>query len=119
MLGESVVLSCPIQPGALLEYYSAIWMKDSIEIANSEAFNPQTINETDSRYDIDRATYALIINPVSVNDSSTSYECQVYVQNPSTRTKQQLHFYPQQTRDVLLSLTVQINANSKFITNDS
>ena len=110
--GERVVLFCPIQPGALLEYYSVIWMKDNIKIADLEEL--ETMNKTNSRYDIDRATYALIVDPVSVNDSSTSYECQVYVQNPNTGNKQQLHFYPQQTSGVVLSLTVKINNDSKF-----
>ena len=71
------------------------------------------MNKTNSRYDIDRVTYALIVDPVSVNDSSTSYECQVYVQNPITGTKQQLHSYPQQTSGVMLSLFVNINDDSK------
>ena len=112
MEGERVVLSCPIQPGALLEYYSVIWMKDNIKIADSETL--ETLNETNSRYDIDRATYALTVDPVSADDSSTSYECQVYVQNPIPGTKQQLHFYPQQTSGVLLSLAVNIKHESKF-----
>lgn len=106
--GNRVVLPCPIEPGALLQHYSAIWMKGSVMIA--EAINPQNVRKTDCRYDIDRATYALIINPVSVNDSSTDYKCQVLVNNPTTRTRQQLHYYPQ-------SLSLTVNANSKFAYN--
>ena len=64
-----------------------------------------------SKYDIDRDTYALIIDPVSVNDSSTGYKCQVSAQNPNTNAKQLLQYNPQST-DVSLSLTVP--ATSKF-----
>ena len=99
--GERVVLPCPIQPGALLQSYSVIWMKDSVEIANS-----QNSRKTDSRYDIDRATYALIIDPVNVNDSSLSFQCQVFVTNPITNTKQQLQYHPQLTPGVQIFLTV-------------
>ena len=85
-------------------------MKGSTIIA--EVINPQNVRKTGCRYDIDRATYALILDPVSVNDSSTDYQCQVYVNNPNTGTKQQLQYYPQSMADVGLSLTV--NTNGKF-----
>ena len=97
-----MVLHCPIQPGALLQSYSVVWKKDDTEI---------NVTTLDSKYDIDRATYALIIDPVSVNDSSTGYKCQVYVNNPNTGTKTELRYSPQ-TTDVSLSLTVL--ATSKF-----
>ena len=97
-----MVLPCPFKPGALLQYYSVKWMKDSIEIAES----------SNSKYRIDRATYALIIDPVSVNDTSSNYQCQMFVTNPITEVKQELQFYPQPTSDVSLSLTVV--ATSKF-----
>ena len=102
--GERVVLSCPFKPGALLQYYSVKWMKDSIDIAKAP----------NSKYRIDGATFALIIDPVSVNDTSSNYQCQVSVTNPNTNTKEQLQFYPQPTSDVSLSLTVVNVAASKF-----
>ena len=74
-------------------------MKDGVEIANS-----QSIRKPDSRYDIDRATYALIIDPVDENDTSSSYECQVFVTNPITNTKQRLQYFPQ-LAGMQLSLT--------------
>ena len=101
LLGDRVDLHCPIQPGALLQHYSVIWMKDGVEIANS-----QSIREPNNRYDIDRATYALIIDPVDENDTSLNYQCQVFVTNPITNTKQQLQYYPPLTSGMQLSLTV-------------
>ena len=101
-----MVLPCPFKPGALLQYYTVKWMKDSIEIAKAPNCN--------SKYRIDRATYALIIDPVSVNDTSSSYQCQMFVTNPKTNTKVQLQFYPQPTSEISLSLTVVNVATSKF-----
>ena len=79
-----------------------IWTKDDVEIANS-----QSIGKPESRYDIDRATYALSIDPVDEGDTSSSYQCQVFVSNPITNTKQQLQHYPQLASDVQLSLRVE------------
>ena len=100
-LGGRVDLQCPIQPGALQQHYSVIWTKDDVEIANS-----QSIGRPESRYEIDRATYALIIDPVNESDTSSSYQCQVFVTNPITNTKQQLQYHPQPASGVQLSLRV-------------
>ena len=100
--GERVILPCPIEPGALLQFYSVIWMKDNVEIATANSQRTTTSRE----YDIDRATYSLIIDPVRVSDASPSYQCQMYVHNPNTYTKQQLQYYPQVVSDVSLQLTV-------------
>ena len=107
-LGGRVDLQCPIQPGALQQYYSVIWTKDDIEIANS-----QSIGRPESRYDIDRATYALSIDPVDEGDTSSSYQCQVFVSNPITNTKQQLQHYPQLASGVQLSLKVKENERKR------
>ena len=101
LTGDRADLHCPIQPGALQQYYSVKWTKDGVEIANS-----QSIGEPDSRYDIDGATYALIIDPIIIADTSSNYQCQVFVTNPITDTKQQLQYYPQLAPSVQLSLTV-------------
>jgi hypothetical protein len=98
--GDRVVFPCPIQPGALLRYYSVQWTKDDIKIATAPNCN--------SKYRIDRTTYALIIDPVSVNDTSSSYQCQVAVTYPNTNNKLVLR----PTSGVSLSLTVV--ATSKF-----
>ena len=97
-----MILPCPFKPGALLQYYTVKWMKNGIDITKAPS----------SKYRIDGATYALIIDPVSVNDTSSDYQCQVFVTNPITNTKVPLQFYPQPTPDVSLSLTVV--ATSKF-----
>ena len=99
-------LPCPFKPGALLQYYTVKWMKDSIEIAIAPNCN--------SKYRIDRATYALIIDPVSVNDTSSNYQCQVFVINPITDSKQQLQLYSQRKPTFGISLSLTVVANSKF-----
>ena len=107
---DQVVLPCPIRPGALLQYYSVIWIKDSIEIAKS--LKPQEVVTTDDRYSIDGSTFALIIDPVSMpGDLSEDYQCQVFVTNPITGSKQQLQHYPQLTSSVRLSLSLTVQAN--------
>ena len=107
---DQVVLPCPIRPGALLQYYSVIWIKDSVEIAKS--LNPQEVMITNDRYSIDGSTFALIIDPVSMpGDLSEDYQCQVFVTNPITRSKQQLQHYPQLTSGVRLSLSLTVQAN--------
>ncbi len=102
LLGGRVDLHCPIQPGALQQHYSVKWTKDDVEIANS-----QSIGTSESRYDIDRATYALAIDPVDESDTSSSYRCLVFVTNPITYTKQQLQHYPQLGSGAQLSLRVE------------
>ena len=90
LLGDRDDVRCPMQPDALQQHYLVIWMKEGVEIANS-----QSTRKSSSRYDIDRTTYALIIDPMSVNDTSSSYQCQLFVINPITDTKQRLQYYPQ------------------------
>lgn len=86
VLGDRVVLLCPIQPGALLQQYSVRWMKDSILIA--EATNPQSVwTIDDARYNIDRATYSLIIDSININDTSSNYQCELFVTVPKTDAK--------------------------------
>ena len=112
-LGGRVDLQCPIQPGALQQYYLVIWTKNDVEIANS-----QSIGKPESRYDIDRATYALIIYPVNESDTSSSYQCQVFVTNPITNAKQQLQHHSQPASGVQLSLRVEA-ANELIYTTDA
>lgn len=110
MVGGRAVLPCPIQPGALLQHYSVMWKKDSIVVA--EITKTQAIKKANNKYDINRSTYELIINPISANDSSTNYQCHVFAHNPNTGTKQELQYSPQSGTGVPLSLTV--TCTSKF-----
>ena len=86
--GNTVVLHCPIQPGALLQYYSVRWTKSNTAIARFST--PEGFRSTDSRYSINRASFSLAINPVNVNDSDTSYKCEVYVSYPTGSDNVQL-----------------------------
>ena len=79
-VGDTVVMPCPVPPGALMQYYIA-----------------------DPRYGIDGA-YSLVISSVDVNDSSSSYECVLHSTNPITNVRQELQAYPE--RDILLTLHV-------------
>lgn len=100
--GDRIVLQCPIQPGALIEYYSVEWMKGEVLIA--EARNPRDIITMDSRYSIDTKSYSLVIDNVNSNDSSTNYQCALFATNPITNSKQELVF--SQLRNVFLTLQV-------------
>ena len=104
-VGETAILPCPIQPGALSQYYSVIWMKDGVEIIG--AYNPQTImpQNGNSRLDLDSA-YSLIIHSVNLNDSSSDYQCMLFVTNPDTHTKQEVQpAHPDREITITLNIT--------------
>ena len=101
MSGDKAVLHCPIQPGALLQQYSVIWTKGSTQIA--KVTSPQgRMDHSDSRYQIDSGSYSLIINPVTINDTSSDYQCEIFVTIPITNAKYML----QPSSQVALSLNV-------------
>ena len=100
MSGDRVVLPCPIQRGALLEQYSVVWKKGDTTIV--EATNPQDVRAAEPQYNINRATYSLIIDSVNINDTSSGYRCELSVTNPITNAKTTL----QLSSEVSLSLTV-------------
>ena len=79
------ILHCPIQPGALVQYYYGRWEKDGntlIQLPQPINGNPQEIVRSDSRYDLDRTTFSLIINSVEVSDAGDDYPCILYVVDP-------------------------------------
>ena len=92
MSGDRAVLACPVQPGALIQYYSVIWLKENSIIAQAHRQNVSTVD--DSRYNIDRASYSLIIDPVNINDTSTRYGCDLFVTDPTTTSRRQLQSSP-------------------------
>ena len=73
-VGGTAVLHCPIQPGALLQYYSVRWTKSNVAIADLST--SLGFRSMDSRYSIDRSSFSLTIHSVNVNDSDTSYKCE-------------------------------------------
>ena len=127
--GDRAVLACPIQPGALIQYYSVEWYiensllaraagREYISIAASGhgGFNiSEFFIVEDSRYNtgIDRATFSLIIDPVNINDTSTYYKCRVFAIRPTNSTGRgriqriQLHF-TQSNRLISLDLSLQV-----------
>ena len=70
--------------------------------------NLQIVRKADSRYGIKTSTFALLIDPANVQDSSKHYQCVVYVSNPLSTSQTELQLSPQ--RDVLLSLYVMPNS---------
>ena len=101
--GERVTLHCPIQPGALLQQYTVRWKKDETTIAElTNSMRVVTID--DSRYQIDRATYSLIIDPVNISDTNSNYQCEIFVTNPQSLTPTRRMLQP--SPSVTLSLKV-------------
>ena len=101
MSGDKAVLHCPIQPGALLQQYSVIWTKGSTLIAQVTS-PPGQLKHSDPRYQIDSGSYSLIINSVTVNDTSSDYQCEIFVTIPITNAKHML----QASSQVALSLNI-------------
>ena len=73
---------CPIEPGALIQYYDVVWYNDDEVIVDLDT----DLRQAGGRYDIDPSTFSLTINSVNVTDSSTNYRCVVSVKNPLTHT---------------------------------
>ena len=101
-VGNTAILPCPTPPGALLQFYSVIWMKDNIAIIKHD---PQSIMplDGDPRYDLDSA-YSLVIHPVNVNDSSSNYKCVLSFTIPITGVKREVLPYP--NREISLTLNI-------------
>ena len=99
IVGDTAVLPCPISPGALLQSYSVRWIKDAVLIVST--MNLQNIMRTDPKYDVDGA-YSLVIHSVSMNDSSSNYQCMLYSTNPNTDARTEV----QPNHDILLSLNI-------------
>ena len=102
-LGDKVILHCPTQPGALLNYYSVIWLKDNVAIAEVRNLH-SIIGTIHSQYSINMTSYSLVIDDANVNDSSNNYQCDLSVTIPRTNSHPQLQ--PSQGR---ISLTLQVN----------
>ena len=83
-----------------MEQYSVVWKKGDTRIV--EATNPQDVRTAEPRYNIDRATYSLIIDSININDTSSGYQCELTVTNPLTNAVNML----QLSSEVSLSLTV-------------
>lgn len=79
--GSTAVLDCPVRPGALLQYYSARWTRNTTTIA--EYSTPTGLNSMDPRYEINRSTFSLMIKSVKIEDSGEGYQCAVHVKYPN------------------------------------
>ena len=86
------------------------WYKDNSLLARAgRRFVSKVSIVEDSRYNIDRATFSLIIDPVNINDTSTYYKCQVFAINPITDVIQQLQLYLAPSNHLIfLNLSLQV-----------
>ena len=106
-VGDKVVIPCPIERGAYREHYSVQWLKGSTVIVHLISY--QDFNSMDPRFNIDRNDLSLIINPVRMNDSSSSYCCRLSVVNPRS--------YKGEERTVLatdISTTLLVNSKQSL-----
>ena len=74
-----------------------------VEIPAPNNGNPQDIVRSDARYDLERATFSLIINSVEPTDADNSYVCILSVFNPAAPSQQLVGL---QTDVIQLSLMV-------------
>ena len=79
------------------------WFKDGVLIAQLDN-DLGDLYFNDSRYNLERSTFSLKINPVNMGDSSTSYMCEVYVKYPQSQDVSKL-----KSSDVSLTLYVHGN----------
>ena len=107
--GDRVVLPCPIQPGALIQYYSVSWYKENSLLAQAGRLFVSESKVDDSRYNIDRATFSLIIDPVNINDMSTQYKCHICVKFPKKPVIRPLHLI-QSNHLTFLKLSLQVTS---------
>ena len=82
---NQAVLHCPIQPGVLTQYYYGRWEKNGdtlVTIPQPIHGNPQDIVRSESRYDLNKTTFSLIINSVEASDAGDNYQCFLNVVDP-------------------------------------
>ena len=75
--GLSATIQCRLMPGRLSQYYSVRWMKNGEPIATS---NPHFVLQGYQLHD----TFSLTINNIQLSDSSTSYQCIAFLNDPQT-----------------------------------
>ena len=80
-VGSQTRISCPEQPGFLLQYYSITWNNNSTNqtIARHDPQMPDQL--TDDRFRVDEDTLDLIIRSVRLTDS-TLVQCELMVRDP-------------------------------------
>ncbi len=83
---RQAVINCPIQSGALSQLYYGTWTRNGATLAEIpeplDENNPRDVIQSDTRFNIDRNTFSLIIDSVEANDAGNNYECSLRVFNP-------------------------------------
>lgn len=109
---NQAILRCPIQPGALGQYYYGRWERDGntlIEILQPINGNHQDVRRLDSpRYGLDRNTFSLIINSVETTDAGDTYRCILNVIDPRNN-------FPINLQTGTVYLTLIVNGKSYMI----
>ena len=79
--GSPARISCPEQPGFLLQYYSITWTNNSTGQTIAKR-NPQMPDQlADDRFRVDEETLDLLIGTVRLTDS-TLVQCELMVRDP-------------------------------------
>jgi len=73
--GQQATINCRVMPGKLSQYYSVRWINDSVTISTS---NPRSVLPGYQLHD----NFSLTIYNIQLNDSSTSYQCSVTIDDP-------------------------------------
>ena len=71
---QAILPDCPIQPGALVDYYYGRWERNGtvlVEIPRPINGNPRNIVRSESRYDLNKTSFSQVINSVEVTDANT------------------------------------------------
>ena len=109
---SQAVIRCPIQPGALTQLYYGTWTRNGatlVEIPEPvDENNPRATVRSDTRFDIDRNTFSLIISSVEANDAGNNYQCFLRVFNPLSSNT--IDF-----RTDVVQLTLMVNGNGTAI----
>ena len=84
-IGSQARIGCPQRPGALYQRYYGNWKNSSSNQILDRIERPSIPGEAtapDSRYNIERYTFTLLINDVMLSDSGLWYQCELLVEDP-------------------------------------
>jgi hypothetical protein len=107
---SQAIIRCPIQPGALSQLYYGTWTRNGVTLAEipepPNENSPQDVIQPDTRFDIDRDTFSLIIDSVEANDAGNNYECSLRVFNPDPSSSETIELDTE-----VVQLTLMVNGN--------
>ena len=88
MTGSQTTLRCPVQPGARVENYFGSWERRGgetlVEIPQPINGIPQAIEVHVPGFNLDKATFSLVIDSVDLTHAGDDYRCVLSVFNPES-----------------------------------